>query len=141
MSKSAETFAYEAHGYWPASSVPTSFIGGVQRWGQGVHHGKRRRHFTEKSARKEKPVIFFCLERKTRYFLPRKILFFRMERKLRFFFPCRVIEKRLPIFFSDLSCSQNFRRFGYFRTIEKRMGRYNCSGLHECLLHQAGQRS
>lgn len=30
-------------------------------------------HFTEKSARKEKPVIFFCLERKTRYFLPRKM--------------------------------------------------------------------
>ena len=31
----AETFACEAHGYQPASGMPVSFIGAVQRWVQG----------------------------------------------------------------------------------------------------------
>ena len=31
----AETFAYEAHGYRPASCILVSFIGAMQRWVQG----------------------------------------------------------------------------------------------------------
>ena len=31
----AETFAYEAHGYRPASGMPISFIGAVHQWFQG----------------------------------------------------------------------------------------------------------